>query len=127
MDAIEPATAPFGRVRDWSSSVLYSVVTDRFAVPEVAAARDLWSRHGGNLWSLRGHLPYVAGLGCTGLLITPVYRNEPGGSHGYWPIDFDTVDPGLGSADDLRRLGWGAVEHPQLPEAEVVVLRRDDH
>lgn len=108
MDALVPAIQQFSHARDWSSAVLYSVVTDRFAVPEAPAAVDLWSRHGGDLRSLAGCLPYVAGLGCTGLLITPVYRNEPGGYHGYWPVDFDTVDPGLGTADDLRRLGQSA-------------------
>ncbi len=92
----------------WPSAILYSVVTDRFAVPTPPRGRGPFARHGGSLTRLQARLPYIAGLGFTGLLISPVYANEPGGYHGYWPVDFEAVDPALGTTDDLAALGRAA-------------------
>ncbi len=71
--------------------------------------------HGGDLAGLRDRLPYIADMGMEALWITPVFTNRfvqgdgtlDGSSssyHGYWQIDFETIDPHLGSNDDMREL-----------------------
>jgi len=69
--------------------------------------------HGGDLAGLTARLDYLAGLGIGAIWISPPFRNryvqgdgtlEGSGSsyHGYWQIDFDHVDPHLGTDDEMR-------------------------
>ncbi len=50
---------------------------------------------------LAGWLDHVIGLGANGLLLGPVFAAE---THGYDTVDHLTVDPRLGTEDDLRAL-----------------------
>jgi len=69
--------------------------------------------HGGDLKGLTSRLDYIQGLGATALWLGPVYKNkavqggpgrESAGYHGYWIIDFTSVDPHFGSEADLHAL-----------------------
>jgi glycosidase len=65
--------------------------------------------HGGDLKGLAGHLQRIKDLGFTALWITPVLKQDPveNGSaayHGYWGLDFTTVDPHLGTDQDFADL-----------------------
>lgn len=71
--------------------------------------------HGGDLIGLRDRLPYLDGLGVGAIWITPPFTNRfvqgdgtvAGSSssyHGYWQIDWDRVDPHLGTEADLQAL-----------------------
>src|SRR5450631_866125 len=69
--------------------------------------------HGGDLRGLRERLDYIQGLGATAIWITPVFRNKTvqehgpylgAGFHGYWILDFTTVDPHLGTDADFHQL-----------------------
>jgi glycosidase len=65
--------------------------------------------HGGDLTGLSGNLQRIRDLGFTALWITPVLRQDPveNGSaayHGYWGLDFTTVDPHLGTDRDFADL-----------------------
>lgn len=71
--------------------------------------------HGGDLKGLTGRLGYLQKLGVTALWLSPVMKNLPvqhtergkdavAGYHGYYITDFTTVDPHLGTEDDLRSL-----------------------
>ncbi len=62
--------------------------------------------HGGDLAGLTAHLQRVKDLGFTAIWVTPVVKQGPveGGSaayHGYWGLDFTTVDPHLGTDQDF--------------------------
>ncbi len=71
--------------------------------------------HGGDLRGLIDRLPYIAGLGLNALWITPPFTNRyvqgsgtiaasSSSYHGYWQIDFDTIDPHLGTEADMIEL-----------------------
>lgn len=84
--------------------VVYMIVTDRFADGDPANNGDMDAnspnkRHGGDLVGIVQRMRYLRDLGVTALWITPVYRNPPDAYHGYHPLDFETVDPHLGSPE----------------------------
>ena len=62
--------------------------------------------HGGDLKGLTAHLQRIKDLGFTTIWVTPVLKQDPveNGSaayHGYWGLDFTTVDPHLGTDQDF--------------------------
>jgi glycosidase len=62
--------------------------------------------HGGDLKGVTKHLNYIKSMGFTSIWITPPVKQKyvQGSSaayHGYWGLDFTTVDPHLGSEADL--------------------------
>jgi glycosidase len=65
--------------------------------------------HGGDLLGLTEHLQRIRDLGFTALWVTPVLKQGPveNGSaayHGYWGLDFTTVDPHLGTDADFEHM-----------------------
>jgi glycosidase len=65
--------------------------------------------HGGDLVGLTEHLQRIKDLGFTALWVTPVLKQDPveNGSaayHGYWGLDFTTVDPHLGTDQDFKNM-----------------------
>jgi glycosidase len=65
--------------------------------------------HGGDLAGLAANLQRIKDLGFTALWLTPVLKNDPvengtAGYHGYWGLDFTTVDPHLGTDQDFADL-----------------------
>lgn len=85
------------------------VMTDRFRNGD--PSNDLDSRpgqlgwwQGGDLQGLIDELGYVKSLGMTAIWITPITEQTPGGYHGYWTLDFYTVDPHLGDMAKLQEL-----------------------
>ncbi len=66
---------------------------------------------GGDLKGLTARLDYIKGLGATAIWLGPIYKNKPvqggpgqesSGYHGYWITDFTSVDPHLGTNDELK-------------------------
>ncbi len=116
-----------------SGQPIYFVMTDRFANADPGNDRggasggrlvtgfdptDPGFFHGGDLAGLTERLDYIAGLGAQAIWITPIVRNEPvagsgaqasAGYHGYWGLDFTSVDPHLGSAAEAA--GFVAAAH----------------
>ena len=65
--------------------------------------------HGGDLVGLGSHLERIKDLGFTALWITPVLKQQTvsqgtAAYHGYWGLDFTTVDPHLGTDKDFADL-----------------------
>jgi glycosidase len=111
---------------DLSSQSVYFVVTDRYDNGDTAndtagltgdsAANisgykpsDPGYYHGGDLKGLTVHLPDIKKLGFTSLWITPPVAGQylQGGSadyHGYWGLNFTTIDPHLGTEADFKNL-----------------------
>lgn len=80
---------------DWSGSVIWwHVYPLRFVGAEERAVEEVHHRLG----RLTSWLDYVADLGCTGVLLAPVFAST---SHGYDTLDYFRLDPRLGDDDDL--------------------------
>jgi glycosidase len=65
--------------------------------------------HGGDLKGLTENLQRIKDLGFTALWVTPVLKqdtveNGSAAYHGYWGLDFTTVDPHLGSDQDFANM-----------------------
>lgn len=58
--------------------------------------------HGGDFIGLEENLDRISRLGFTAIWITPPVVNDLRGYHGYWGLDFTTVDPHLGSEADFQ-------------------------
>jgi glycosidase len=101
---------------------IYFVMTDRFANGDTSNDNGglIGSRsqsgfdpsdkayfHGGDLKGLTQHLQYIKDLGFTSIWITPPVKNQyvqgtSAAYHGYWGVDFSTIDPHLGTEEDFR-------------------------
>jgi glycosidase len=129
-----PAFTAIQPQRDWSDSVIYFVLIDRFADGDPANNLDHqpgnpggW--HGGDLRGLREQLDEIASLGATAIWINPVQRQidaglpvnampeagvrdwfEHWGFHGYWIDDFYAMEPRFGTEEELRALVAAAHE-----------------
>lgn len=122
-DSLTSLATPVARGPQSKESV-YFVMTDRFANGKasndeagIGGGRlgsgfdpsDPGWWHGGDFQGLTEHLPYIKDLGFTAIWITPPVKQQyiQGNSaayHGYWGVDFTTVDPHLGTEDDFRNL-----------------------
>jgi pullulanase-type alpha-1,6-glucosidase len=72
--------------------------------------------HGGDIAGLRGKLDYLEGMGVTAVWVGPIYLNQTvqpdssnlyghsSGYHGYWILDFNQVDPHLGTNGEFQAL-----------------------
>lgn len=110
------------------NDIFYFVMPDRFA--NGTTANDLGNLegdrfttgydptnkgfyHGGDIAGLIDKLDYLDQLGITAIWITPLFKNKavqgagPDASaayHGYWIVDFTTLDPHFGTTDELETL-----------------------
>lgn len=109
---------------DMSDESVYFVMTDRFAngdksndnagLPEgrfssgfVQDEIGWW--HGGDFRGLTEKISYIRQIGYSAIWITPpvkqiVFQGSSSSYHGYWGLDFMTVDPHLGSEADFKDL-----------------------
>jgi pullulanase-type alpha-1,6-glucosidase len=72
--------------------------------------------HGGDIAGLNGKLDYLENMGITAVWVGPIYLNKAvqpdsgnlyghsSGYHGYWILDFNQVDPHLGSNTEWQAL-----------------------
>jgi glycosidase len=128
------STAAAAATADWQGQVIYQVMPDRFSdgAPGNNAGVDradpgAW--HGGDLNGLTAKLNYIQNLGATSVWLTPIYLQPPGrtggatGYHGYWPWDFQQVDPHYGTLDDFK----GLVEAAHAAKLRVVLDQVINH
>lgn len=68
---------------------------------------------GGDIAGLHSRLDYIEDLGMSAIWLTPSFKNNPvqgegadasAGYHGYWITDFTTIDPHLGTNEELKAL-----------------------
>jgi glycosidase len=109
--------------RNIQDEVFYFVMPDRFnnsdmtndqgskTDPISAGGFDKTDKgmyHGGDIQGLQAKLPYIKKMGVSAIWLTPIMRNQAiqgdsSGYHGYWILDFNEIDPHLGSNEDLKR------------------------
>ncbi len=94
------------RVPAWlRDAVIYQVFIDRFATDGGRPFAEPATRagfYGGTLRGVIEHLDHITGLGITCLWLSPLFPSPS--HHGYDATDFDSVEPRLGTLDDLREL-----------------------
>lgn len=90
----------------WAAeAVLYHIFVDRFAPGPgraFTASADLSDFFGGRLAGITERLDYIAGLGINTLWLSPIFPSPT--HHGYDVTDYRSVEPRLGTLDDLRAL-----------------------
>ena len=107
----------------WRNAVVYFIMTDRFRngdpANDLSAGRAddgavLRGFHGGDIRGITQMIEsgYFAELGVDVIWTTPLIENIHGAIsdsygktyayHGYWPLDWTSVDPNFGSEDDLE-------------------------
>jgi alpha-amylase len=111
---VTPDAAAAAQPIDWHGRSIYFVVTDRFANGDptndnadgfASNAGDPNAWHGGDLRGVIDRLDYIAGMGFTGLWITPVIaQHDVHAYHGYWGWDWSRIDGHLGDLATLREL-----------------------
>lgn len=100
---------------------VYFVMVDRFANGDPTNDGDHVGPgpqqfHGGDLAGVRAHLDHLADLGVTDLWLSPLATmqrtpaGETGGFHGYWPLDPASLDPHLGTEQELAELRDAAAD-----------------
>ncbi len=107
-----------------SDESIYFVMTDRFENGDTSndfgglsagdkasgfMPSDIGGWHGGDFKGLASRLEYIKSMGFTSIWITPPVKQkyvqgDSAAYHGYWGLDFTTVDPHLGSEEDLKEL-----------------------
>lgn len=108
----------------FDESRIYFTVTDRFFNGDKNNddphgnnydKKNPYTYHGGDLKGLTDKVPYLKDLGINTIWITPIVENTDFNQmfsqgktqysyHGYWAKDFETLDPHLGTMDDLKTL-----------------------
>lgn len=90
-------------------ALIYHVFVDRFAPgagrPFASPATPM-GFYGGTLAGVIEQLDYIAALGATAIWLSPIFPSPS--HHGYDATDYYTVEPRLGTLDDLRALVDGA-------------------
>ncbi|CEG79821.1 Putative Zinc transporter YKE4 [Rhizopus microsporus] len=79
-----PITIRSQNSNDWSSRVIYQLLTDRFAktVDDQSPCSNLGNYCGGSFQGIINHLDYIAGMGFDAIWISPIPQNSQGGYHG---------------------------------------------
>eukprot|EP00727_Mastigamoeba_balamuthi_P010949 m51a1_g6477 putative alpha amylase (1467) ;mRNA; r:97656-103300 len=119
--AAEQGRSHYASPSFWGSEIVYQIQIDRFNngnltndnlnLPAVQASNqnsnNMWGlpdyRMGGDLSGITARLDYLKDLGITSLWITPFLKHN-GDYHGYCVADYTEVDPGFGTAEELREL-----------------------
>jgi alpha-amylase len=104
----------FNLDREWREEFIYFLMVDRF---QDGAARPTPTGSGrssgvstpntffgGTIRGITRSLPYIAGLGCTAIWLSPVFENNQDAYHGYDINNYLRIDPRFGTKDDLVEL-----------------------
>jgi glycosidase len=101
----------FNTDREWREEFIYFLMVDRFQDDQVRPAATGPGRsagtatpntfYGGNIKGITRSLPYIAGLGCTAIWLSPVFENNAGAYHGYDINNYLRIDPRFGTRQDL--------------------------
>lgn len=91
---------------DWAgAAIVYQIFPDRFSPGRgrnwnpVESLSDIY---GGTLRGIIDHLDYIADLGFNAIWLNPIFPDTT--HHGYHASDYFSVNPRLGTLDDLKEL-----------------------
>ena len=98
------------RIPAWAkSAVVYQIFPSRYATTE-DVPEDVWYKAPighkddlkGNLAGITEHLPHIKEMGVDVVYLTPIFMSNT--SHKYDTVDYYSVDPSFGTAEDLHAL-----------------------
>ena len=97
-------------MKDWFDNIrIYHLLIDRFnggwqTPPKSENGRlDLTNVFcGGNLQGVIEKLDYIRGLGFNAVMLSPIFASA--NYHGYHTLNFDEVDPHIGTWEDYQQL-----------------------
>ncbi|KAJ2980566.1 hypothetical protein NUW58_g6913 [Xylaria curta] len=97
---------------EWTKQSIYQLLTDRFARTDGSTngCNDFRSYCGGTWQGIIKKLDYIQNMGFTAIWISPVVKNIDTYTayglpyHGYWALDFYSVNQHFGTPDDLKQL-----------------------
>jgi len=95
--------------RKWQDESIYFIMIDRFNNGDSSNdynvnVKDPKAYHGGDFKGITLQLDYIKEMGFTAIWLTPIFKNEPGGYHGYWIEDFYDVEEHFGTLKDFKEL-----------------------
>lgn len=93
----------------WQDEMIYFIMIDRFNNGDPnndfeVNLNDPRSYHGGDFKGIIEKLDYINDMGFTAIWLTPIFKNEPKGYHGYWTEDFYDVEEHFGTLDEFKQL-----------------------
>nr|AOR81607.1 alpha-amylase [Phaffia rhodozyma] len=113
---------------EWRDKSIYQVVTDRFSTGSLTTPCYTTDKaYCGGTWAgITARLDYIQGMGFDAVWISPITSNignttEGQAYHGYWPMDFATLNSHFGTADDLKALSAALHTRGMYLMADVVV------
>ena len=129
-----------------ADSQIYFVMTDRFANGDVSNDEagltgfpavtgydptDIGYFHGGDFKGLTSKLDYIQGLGFNSIWITPPVKQryvqgDSAAYHGYWGLDFTTIDPHLGTEEDFKNFVSEAHKRDMKVIVDIVINHTGD-
>lgn len=91
---------------EWKTRTIYQIVTDRFGRTgdDTPICTDFLNYCGGTFKGIEKNLDYIQGMGVNAIWISPVWKNAPGGYHGYHLTNFYEINENFGSKQDLKDL-----------------------
>ncbi len=106
-----PGKKYFSIDREWREEFIYFLMVDRFqdetgrpvtgGAGRTSGVDTPDAFFGGKIAGITNNLPYIAGLGCTAIWLTPVFENNGDSYHGYDINDYLSIDPRFGTKQDL--------------------------
>ena len=106
-----PGKTYFSVDREWREEFIYFLMVDRFQDDVVRPVTGGPGRtagvdtpdafFGGRISGITNNLPYIAGLGCTAIWLSPVFENNANSYHGYDINNYLSIDPRFGTKQDL--------------------------
>ncbi|MCA1031016.1 alpha-amylase [Bacillus timonensis] len=95
--------------RNWQDEMMYFIMIDRFNNGDqsndfTVNVNDPRAYHGGDFKGIIDKLDYIQEMGFTTIWLTPVFKNEAKGYHGYWIEDFYDVEEHFGTMDEFKQL-----------------------
>ncbi|MBA2872067.1 alpha-amylase [Anoxybacillus calidus] len=118
--------------RKWQDESIYFIMVDRFNNGDSSNdyevnVKDPKAYHGGDFKGIIQQLDYIKEMGFTAIWLTPIFKNEPGGYHGYWVEDFYKVEEHFGTLEDFKKLVKEAHKRDMKVILDIVVNHTDYH
>ena len=90
-------------MKNWFDQIrIYHLLIDRFNGGWQVPPKSENVFCGGNLQGVIGKLDYIKNLGFNAIMLSPIFKSA--NYHGYHTLNFEDVDPHLGTWDDYRQL-----------------------
>ncbi|WP_041088356.1 alpha-amylase family glycosyl hydrolase [Jeotgalibacillus soli] len=95
--------------RKWQDETIYFLMVDRFANgnflnDDNVNTQDPLAYHGGDFQGIIDRLDHIEEMGFTTIWMTPVFKNDDWGYHGYWINDFYETNENFGTIEEFKKL-----------------------